>query len=53
MINKQYKSSALVIGGSGFLGSTVADELTKRKYRVTIYDQKKSKWLKKNQKQII
>ena len=32
----------LVVGGSGFLGSHVADELTEKGYEVTIFDQKKS-----------
>ena len=40
----------LVTGGSGFLGSHVADELTKYGHKVTIYDLLKSKWIKKNQK---
>lgn len=40
----------LVTGGSGFLGSHVADELTKKGHNVTIYDKKKSLYLKKKQK---
>ena len=40
----------LVTGGSGFLGSHVADELTKKGHTVIIFDLKKSKWLKLNQK---
>ena len=40
----------LVTGGSGFLGSHVADELTNNGHKVIIYDLLKSKWLKKNQK---
>jgi UDP-glucose 4-epimerase len=33
---------ALVFGGSGFLGSYVADELSAQEYDVTIFDRKKS-----------
>ena len=43
----------LVTGGSGFLGSHVADELTKKGHTVIIFDLKKSKWLKLNQKMIV
>ena len=39
-----------VIGGSGFIGSHVADCLSKKGHRVKIFDKKKSRWLKKNQK---
>ena len=39
-----------VFGGSGFLGSHVADILTANKYLVTIFDKNKSKWISKNQK---
>jgi len=38
-----------VIGGSGFLGSSVADELTKRKHEVFILDNTPSPWLQQNQ----
>ena len=31
---------ALVFGGSGFLGSYVADELSLKEYEVTIFDKK-------------
>ncbi len=44
------KKNVLVTGGSGFLGSHVADILTSKGYNVIIYDKKKSKWLKKKQK---
>ena len=40
----------LVVGGSGFLGSHVADDLTEKGYEVTIFDQKKSTWINDNQK---
>ena len=43
----------LVTAGSGFLGSHVAEILTKKGHDVTIYDKKKSRWIKKNQKFII
>ena len=42
-----------LLGGSGFLGSHVAEELSKRGYRIKIFDKVKSKWLKKNQKMIV
>jgi len=42
-----------VLGGSGFIGSHVADELSKRGNKVTIFDKKKSKWLRKDQKILI
>ncbi len=40
----------VVFGGSGFLGSYVADELSRRDYVVTIADVIKSKYIKENQK---
>jgi UDP-glucose 4-epimerase len=43
----------VIFGGSGFLGSHVADELTKRNYQVTIFDFFESKFLCRNQKMII
>ena len=36
--------------GSGFLGSHVADILTKNNYQVTIVDKFKSKWINKKQR---
>jgi UDP-glucose 4-epimerase len=42
-------NKVVVIGGSGFLGSHTADVLTERGYRVVIYDQKKSRWIRDNQ----
>ena len=41
---------ALVIGGSGFLGSHVSEMLAKKKINVTIFDIKKGSWFKKGQK---
>ncbi|MDP0562386.1 MAG: NAD(P)-dependent oxidoreductase [Candidatus Endonucleobacter sp. (ex Gigantidas childressi)] len=40
----------IIFGGSGFLGSYVADELTRRNYDVTIADIKKSQYIKEDQK---
>lgn len=40
----------IVFGGSGFLGSYVADELSRRNYDVTIADINKSSYIQKNQK---
>lgn len=40
----------LVFGGSGFLGSHIADELTLRGYEVIIFDLNVSKYLNQNQK---
>ena len=43
---------AIIFGGSGFLGSHVADALTDAGYDVTIYDLKKSRYLKNDQRMI-
>ena len=43
----------LIIGGSGFLGSHVADYLTSEGHNVSIFDQLKSKYLSKNQNFIL
>ena len=43
----------LVIGGGGFLGSHVADELSKKEHQVTIYDKISPLSLKKNQKMVV
>ena len=42
-----------IIGGSGFLGSHVADNLSQKKNEVVIFDKKKSKYLKSNQVMIL
>lgn len=44
---------AIVFGGSGFLGSHVADALTTTGYETTVFDVKTSPYLQKNQKMII
>ena len=43
----------LVTGGSGFLGSHIADELSRRGHEVIILDKRKSKWIRKDQKIIV
>lgn len=43
----------LVVGGSGFLGSHIADALTEAGYDVSIFDIRESPWLRKSQKMII
>ncbi len=43
---------SIVFGGSGFLGSHVADVLSERGHNVTIFDVKESPYLKPNQKMI-
>ena len=40
----------VITGGSGFLGSHVADELSKNGHKISIFDKKKSKWIKSDQK---
>ena len=42
----------VVIGGSGFMGSHTADELSNRGFEVTIFDKSNSLWLKENQNMI-
>lgn len=44
---------AVVIGGSGFIGSHVADCLSNNDYEIFIYDQKISPWLSNNQHMIV
>ncbi len=47
------KTKVIVFGGSGFVGSHVADVLSERGYDVTIYDLKKSPYLGKNQRMVV
>lgn len=49
---KRKSDKVLVIGGSGFLGSHVADTLTNLGFEVTILDIKRSKWLNSKQKML-
>ena len=44
---------AVVIGGSGFLGSHIADELTQRGFKVTIVDKEESSWKTENQTMVV
>lgn len=46
-------SKIVVFGGSGFLGSHVADELTRRGNEVTIFDRSTSNYLQPTQKMVI
>jgi UDP-glucose 4-epimerase len=43
----------VVVGGSGFLGSHVADHLTNAGFQVTIYDKIKSQWLQQDQEMVV
>jgi len=43
----------LVTGASGFIASHIADYLTKKNFKVTLFDKRKSPYKKKNQKMII
>ena len=43
----------VVIGGGGFMGSHTADELSRRGYKVTIFDHKESPWLSGDQEMVI
>jgi UDP-glucose 4-epimerase len=43
---------AVVIGGSGFLGSHVADQLSESGYAVRIFDRVASKWLRTDQQMV-
>ena len=43
----------VVVGGSGFLGSHTADELSRRGYDVVIFDSVRSRWLRDDQEMIV
>jgi UDP-glucose 4-epimerase len=45
--------NVIVFGGAGFLGSHVADELSNQGYNVTIFDIKKSPYLRADQEMVI
>jgi UDP-glucose 4-epimerase len=44
---------AVVVGGSGFVGSHVADFLSHEGFQVVIYDLKESKWLREDQEMVV
>mgnify|MGYP001339627310 CR=1 FL=1 len=43
----------LVLGGSGFLGSHVADQLTLAGHQVRVFDREPSPWLHQDQQMIV
>ena len=47
------QKKAVVVGGSGFIGSHVADHLSDAGYLVTVYDQTESQWLQKDQTMVL
>ena len=47
------KDKAVVIGGSGFLGSHLADALSEAGYAVSIFDVRHSPWLRPDQEMIL
>lgn len=44
---------AVVVGGSGFIGSHVADHLSEAGYQVIIYDCSESKWIRTDQQMVV
>ena len=50
---QNHRSVVTVIGGSGFLGSHVADQLSDNGYQVRIYDSIPSPWLRPTQEMIV
>jgi len=47
------QKKAVVVGGSGFVGSHVADHLSDAGYQVIVYDLAESKWLRKGQTMVV
>ena len=52
-IKKGENRIVTVIGGSGFIGSHVADQLSEEGFQVRIFDRKGSPWKRKDQEMII
>ena len=52
-VNEEEMKKATVIGGSGFLGSHVADQLCEKGFEVLIFDKIESPWLRTGQKMIV
>ena len=50
---KENRMKVLVIGGSGFLGSHVADELSSYGHEVTIFDRSHSQYIRSDQKMVV
>jgi len=44
---------AVVVGGSGFIGSHVADHLSDSGYRVRVYDRFPSQWIRHDQEMVV
>jgi UDP-glucose 4-epimerase len=53
MLRNKSHSKVLVFGGSGFVGSHVADELSDRGYQVAIFDKRESPYIRKDQEMIL
>jgi len=51
--NRMDRMKVIVFGGSGFLGSHVADALTALGYEVTVFDMRQSPYLQRGQKMIV
>ena len=47
------KENSIIFGGSGFMGSHLADELSKAGHSVIVFDMQKSEWLKPEQKMVL
>lgn len=46
-------TKAVVVGGSGFIGSHVADQLSDAGYAVTLYDCVRSRWIRHDQEMVV